>query len=153
MNLAIPAVPTHSEYNERMSRKRDVGGVLLNALHCRCPNCRHGKVFKGWPNRVLPKCPSCGLSYFRESGYYLGGMIITYILTAFIVVALYLVSLMIPAAANFSENFTYAFWAILAISLTLVLTRPAYSLWLALDFLIDPWTPDQPDERLRPGSN
>ena len=117
---------------------------MLNALRCRCPNCRQGKVFKGWPNRVLPRCPSCGLAYFRESGYYLGGMIITYILTAFIVVILYLVSLVLPGVSHFSENFTYAFWAILAISLTLVLMRPAYSLWLSLDFLIDPWVPDQP---------
>jgi len=127
-----------------MSPTRDVRGRLLNALRCRCPNCRQGKVFKGWPNRVLPRCPSCGLAYFRESGYYLGGMIITYILTAFIVVALYLVSLLLPGVNHFSENFTYAFWAILAISLTLVLMRPAYSLWLSLDFLIDPWVPDQP---------
>jgi len=118
--------------------------LLLNALHCRCPNCRQGRIFRGWPTRVLPRCPHCGLSYFRESGYYLGGMIITYILTAFIVVALYLVSLLLPGVSHFSENFTYAFWAILAISLTLVLMRPAYSLWLSLDFLIDPWVPDQP---------
>ena len=71
-------------------------------------------------------------------------MIITYILTAFIVVILYLVSLALPGVSYFSENFTYAFWAILAISLTIVLMRPAYSLWLSLDFLIDPWAPDQP---------
>lgn len=70
-------------------------------------------------------------------------MIITYILTAFIIVVLYLVSLLLPGASKMSENFTYAFWAVLAISLTLVLMRPAYSLWLALDFLIDPWLPDQ----------
>lgn len=71
-------------------------------------------------------------------------MIITYILTAFIVVILYLISLVLPGMSHFSENSTYAFWAILAISLTIVLMRPAYSLWLSLDFLIDPWVPDQP---------
>ena len=124
--------------------RSDVRGLLLNALRCRCPNCRQGKVFRGWPNRVYPRCPSCGLSYFRESGYFLGGMIITYILTAFIIVILYLVSLALPVARNFSENFTYGFWAVLAISLTLVLVRPSYSLWLALDYLIDPWLPNQP---------
>ena len=93
---------------------------------------------------MLPKCPYCGLSYFREPGYYLGGMIITYILTAFIVVALYLVSLALPGSGTFSENFTFIFWACLAISLTILLMRPAYSLWLSLDFWIDPWQPDGP---------
>jgi hypothetical protein len=93
---------------------------------------------------VLPRCPDCGLSYFRESGYYLGGMIITYIFTSFILVAGYLVSLLFPGAAIFSENFKFGFWTFLAILLTLVLVRPAYSLWLSLDFWIDPWQPDEP---------
>jgi uncharacterized protein (DUF983 family) len=118
--------------------------LLLNALHCRCPNCRRGRIFRGWPNRVLRRCPDCGLSYFRESGYFLGGMIITYILTAFILLAVYLVSLLVPAVGILSENLKFAFWACLAISLTLVLMRPAYSLWLSLDFWIDPWQPNEP---------
>ena len=127
-----------------MAGRANFSKVLLNALHCRCPNCRQGRVFRGWPNRVLPRCPACGLSYFRESGYYLGGMIITYILTAFIVLAVYLVSLALPGARSLSENFAFAFWACLAISLTLLLMRPAYSLWLSLDFWIDPWQPGEP---------
>jgi uncharacterized protein (DUF983 family) len=124
-----------------VSRKRDLGAALLNALHCRCPNCRQGRIFQGWPNRVLPKCPACGLPYFRESGYYIGGMIITYIFTAFIVVGVYLVSLTLPATHSLSENVTFALWAVFAVSLTMVLMRPAYSLWLSLDFLLDPWQP------------
>jgi uncharacterized protein (DUF983 family) len=124
-----------------MSRKRHLSRVVLNALHCRCPNCRKGRIFQGWPNRVLPKCPVCGLPYFRESGYYVGGMIITYIFTAFIMVGVYLVSLVFPTTHTFSENVTFAMWTIFAISLMLALMRPAYSLWLSLDFLIDPWQP------------
>ena len=93
---------------------------------------------------MLPRCPHCGLSYFRESGYYLGGMIITYIFTAFILVAAYLVSLLFPGVDIFLENFNFIFWTSLAIVLTLVLMRPAYSLWLSLDFWIDPWQPDEP---------
>jgi hypothetical protein len=92
----------------------------------------------------LPRCPNCGLSYFRESGYYLGGMIITYILTTFIVLAAYVLSLALPAARRLPENVTFAFWGSLAISLVVLLMRPAYSLWLSLDFWIDPWQPDEP---------
>jgi Protein of unknown function (DUF983) len=93
---------------------------------------------------VLPRCPHCGLAYFRESGYFLGGMIITYVLTAFILVAAYLISLLLPGVAIISENFKFAFWTCLAIALTVGLVRPAYSLWLSLDFWIDPWQPDEP---------
>lgn len=93
---------------------------------------------------MLPRCPHCGLSYFREPGYFLGGMIITYIFTAFILLAAYLVSLLFSGAGIFSENFKFVFWTCLAIFLTLMLMRPAYSLWLSLDFWIDPWQPDEP---------
>ena len=69
-------------------------------------------------------------------------MIITYILSAFTVVILYLISLAVPFANRLSENVTYAFWACTAICLTVLLMRPAYSIWLSLDFWIDPWQPD-----------
>ena len=92
---------------------------------------------------MLPRCPDCGLPYFRESGYFLGGMIITYILTAFILLAGYLISLLLPGTSSFSENFKFAFWGSLAVLLTLVLVRPSYSLWLSLDFWIDPWQPGE----------
>lgn len=71
-------------------------------------------------------------------------MIITYILTAFILLTAYVLSLALPVATIFSENFTFGFWAIFAISLTLLLMRPSYSLWLSLDFWIDPWQPEEP---------
>jgi hypothetical protein len=70
-------------------------------------------------------------------------MIITYILTAFILLAAYLVSLLFPGAGSFSENFKFVFWAGLAVLLTLVLVRPSYSLWLSLDFWLDPWQPGE----------
>ena len=71
-------------------------------------------------------------------------MIITYILTTFIVLAAYILSLAFPAAWRLPENFNFAFWGCLAISLVVLLMRPAYSLWLSLDFWIDPWQPDEP---------
>jgi hypothetical protein len=71
-------------------------------------------------------------------------MIITYILTTFIVLAAYVLSLVLPAARRLPENVTFAFWGCLAISLVVLLMRPAYSLWLSLDFWIDPWQPDEP---------
>lgn len=70
-------------------------------------------------------------------------MIITYILTAFILLAGYVVSLLFPPAVTFSEDFKLVFWMGLAVLLTFVLVRPAYSLWLSLDFWIDPWQPGE----------
>jgi hypothetical protein len=70
-------------------------------------------------------------------------MIITYMLTAFILLAAYLASLLLPGAGVLSENSKFIFWICLAVLLTLVLVRPSYSLWLSLDFWIDPWQPGE----------
>src|SRR5665213_845817 len=118
--------------------------AIANALRCRCPNCRQGGVFRAWPNRVWAHCPVCGLSFFRESGYYLAGMIFTYIATAFVLLAAYLLSLLLPQLTTLSENAKFALWSLFAILLTILFVRPAYSFWLSLDFWIDPWLPGKP---------
>ena len=118
-----------------------IGQTIRYALKCRCPNCHQGRIFRGWPNKVWPRCPVCSLSFFREPGYYLGGMIITYILVAFMLLALYLLSLLLPSEALVAENTKLIFWTVFAILLTILVVKPAYSLWLALDFWIHPWSP------------
>ena len=114
-----------------------------NAVQYRCPNCHQGRLFRGWLNQVLPQCPSCGLSYFRESGYYVGGMIITYIFTAVVLLASYLISLLIPSVVPISENIKLVSWVVFGVLLALLLVRPAYSLWITLDFWVDPWRPGE----------
>src|SRR6266571_3151965 len=108
-----------------MRKRPPVGPVLAAALRLRCPNCRKGPVFRGWPNRVHPRCPVCGLSFMRESGYYLGGMILTYIFAAFVLLAGYLLSLALPSLAAIPDYTKLLFWVALAIVLTLLFVRPA----------------------------
>jgi uncharacterized protein (DUF983 family) len=113
--------------------------AVLTALRFRCPNCREGPVFRNRLNGVLRECPKCGLPYFRESGYYLGGMIITYIFTAVALLAGYLFWFIVPGVRIRLQCIHSAVWVAMAIGLTLAFVRPAYSLWLALDFWLDPW--------------
>ena len=54
--------------------------TIQRAAHWRCPNCGRGRLFRG-VFRMLPRCPECGLSYFPEQGYYVGAMIINYVVT------------------------------------------------------------------------
>src|SRR6185295_5591195 len=114
--------------------------ALANALRLRCPNCHKGILFGNWLNKILPRCPNCCLSYHPESGYYLGGMIITYVLTAAVLVPVYLLSLLLPENNVIARHGTL-FWVGLAIVLAFAFVRPAYSLWLALDYWVDPWKP------------
>jgi len=52
-------------------------------LHCKCPRCRRGDMFKGGPynfgsNKILDRCPHCDLRYEIEPGYFYAAMYVSY---------------------------------------------------------------------------
>jgi ABC-type multidrug transport system permease subunit len=100
-------------------------------------------VLERWPNKMLLSCPACGLSYFRESGYFIGGMIITYALTLLVVIPVFLLSLLLPDVKNISDYWRFAAWIVFAIPLALFFMPYSYSLWLSLDYWIEPWKPEK----------
>jgi len=117
-----------------------LGEALITAMRCRCPRCRRGALFSGWPNRVLPRCPECGLNYFREQGYFVGGMVVTYIVAMAVLGAVSLVVFfLLPEKGWLSENEKMALWFVAAVALTLGLLRRSYSVWIVLDYWIEPW--------------
>jgi uncharacterized protein (DUF983 family) len=91
---------------------------------------------------MLPRCPECGLSYFPEQGYYVGAMIINYIVTTACVVAIFLLSLLFPDITKLSTNEKILLWMSFAIALSLLLMRQSYSFWLGLDFWVKPRSPN-----------
>lgn len=123
------------------ARALPLRGVLHDALRLRCPYCQQGCVLARWPNKVYPECSRCGLSFFREQGYYIGGMIITYGLTLAVVIPVFLASLLLPDLRIVSDNGRFALWVLFAVPLSFLLMPYAYSLWLHLDFWLEPWRP------------
>jgi uncharacterized protein (DUF983 family) len=117
--------------------------IVGRAVRWRCPNCGRGALFRG-VFRMLPRCPECGLSYFPEQGYYVGAMIINYAITTACVVAIFLLSLLLPDFTRLSTNAKSFLWMAFAIALSLLLMRHSYSLWLALDFWVKPRRPEGP---------
>src|ERR1700739_4783360 len=99
--------------------------IVRRAAHWRCPNCGRGRLFRG-VFRMLPRCPECGLSYFPEQGYYVGAMIINYIVTSACVVTIFLVSLLMPDFTSLSTNSKILLWMAFAIVLSLLLVRHSY---------------------------
>ena len=122
--------------------------ILGRAARWRCPNCGRGGLFRGI-FRMLQHCPVCGLSYFPEQGYYVGAMIINYGVTTASVVAIFLLSLLLPDFTHLSTNSKILVWMGFAIALSLALVRHSYALWLGLDFWVKP---RQPDASTRPKS-
>ena len=118
--------------------------MLSTAWRCRCPRCGTGALFAAWPNRVLPRCPACGLPYFREQGYFVGGMVVTYIVTmAVLAVVSLVVFFVLPESGLLTENGKMAVWFVSAILLTMAFLRRSYSLWISLDYWIEPWEPGE----------
>lgn len=56
-------------------------------LEGRCPNCRDGKIFKHPISKLNrfglmhKNCPSCGLEFEREPGFFYGAMYVSYALS------------------------------------------------------------------------
>ncbi|HEV7967148.1 MAG TPA: DUF983 domain-containing protein [Candidatus Acidoferrales bacterium] len=117
--------------------------IVRRAAHWRCPYCGRGRLFRG-VFRMRSRCLECGLSYFPEQGYYVGAMIINYIATTAVVVAIFLLSLLFRDFTTLSINAKILLWMAFAIALSLLLTRHAYSFWLGIDFWIKPRRPDIP---------
>jgi uncharacterized protein (DUF983 family) len=123
------------------ARSLPLRSVIRDALRLRCPYCQQGRLLARWPNKIFPECSRCGLSFFREQGYYIGGMVITYGLTLAVVIPVFLVSLLLPDLRIVSDNGRFALWVFFAVPLCFVLMPYSYSLWIHLDFWLEPWTP------------
>ena len=129
--------------------KPPIRDVLVYALRYRCPNCHRGPIFKGRFNQVLVRCPECGLAYFRESGYFVGGMILTYGFTVAVLVIAYLLTPFVPDTTWMSDTWKYALWIVFMLVLAAVFVRPAYALWLSLDYWLEPWPPPKGKQQIQ----
>ncbi len=120
-----------------MSRRPKVSAILGRALTLRCPNCGIGRPLRGW-FRVEQHCSHCGLQIYRESGYFIGAIYISYFLTVAPIVAGFFV---LPRFIRLPLATESTLWVVMAILLSLVSVRLGRSLWLAIDFFLDPWSP------------
>lgn len=123
--------------------------VLLRGLHLRCPNCGLGPLLER-PFRMHRACQVCGLSFFRESGYYVGAMILNYGVTSFLVIVAYLISLFLPEVLHVSSDVKILIWMAAAVVITLPMVPYSRALWLAFDYWIEPWEPADPLLRKAP---
>lgn len=113
--------------------------ALGTGFALRCPRCGKGRLFRGWLE-MRRECPACKLPYYRESGYFLGAMILNYGFTAAVVLAAYLATLALRWEAILHTTSALFGWMGFGVSVSLLLMRHAYSLWLSLDYWLEPWS-------------
>lgn len=74
-----------------------IGSKLYSILKFKCPKCHVGDLyptkiwsFKGW-FAMNDKCNVCGQKFVLEPGFYWGAMFVSYILSSFLIFAIFAV--------------------------------------------------------------
>jgi uncharacterized protein (DUF983 family) len=113
---------------------------LARGFRLRCPRCGHGALLRGaYGFRMRRECPVCGLDYFREPGYYVGAMIINYGITVVLIVGAYLISTFMREVWHTSSDWKILAWMGASIVISLSIVPLSRSLWLAIDYWVEPW--------------
>jgi uncharacterized protein (DUF983 family) len=107
------------------------------ALRNRCPHCETGPIYSGF--FMNDTCPHCRYRYYRESGYFLGSMILSYFASSglgiFIMLLLFI--------AYQVEIVPAAIAAVLAVAVVMpIFSRISRILWIRLDYLVNPGRSD-----------
>jgi uncharacterized protein (DUF983 family) len=100
--------------------------MLTGVLKNRCPVCSKGAVFSGFVamNRA---CPSCGVVFEKEPGFFLGASIAAYFLGSFSLVPTMVIGLMV---LHFEILPVAVFGVFQILILTPVLYRYSRLIWL-----------------------
>lgn len=114
-------------------KRRALSSNVLGVLQQKCPRCRRGTIFRGLFT-MHRACPSCGLEFEREQGYFLGAMYFSYALAVLIVLPVIAVMVM----SGFAAAPIYLTSTATLIILAPWLFRYSRVLWLYMDQVIDP---------------
>jgi uncharacterized protein (DUF983 family) len=108
--------------------------VLGRAARLVCPRCGGTPLFRGWFT-MPPACERCGLRFERAQGYFVGAIYVNYTVTATSVIGGYL---LLWRYADVSLTTQFLVWIPVAVLLPLWFFRYSRSLWLSLEYLINP---------------
>jgi uncharacterized protein (DUF983 family) len=117
--------------------------ILMRGFKLRCPSCGQGALYKS-AFKMWEQCPSCGLLYGREQGYFVGAIYLNVMATEALILLVYLVSVF---TGMISDRIIFPLLIGMAIALPLIFFRFSRSLWLSIDHIISPH-PHQPKASL-----
>jgi uncharacterized protein (DUF983 family) len=107
--------------------------VLSRAIRLRCPACGQSSLIER-PFHIRHHCPSCRSLFKREEGFFVGAILANVITTEFAILAVCLISLLVLGASY--QTVLVALF-ILALVFPLAFFHHSWSLWLAVDYLIE----------------
>jgi uncharacterized protein (DUF983 family) len=112
--------------------------MVKRGLRKHCPRCGAGHLFRTWW-RMDERCPSCGLRFEREEGYFTGVMLLN---MSVVLACLFLVTMGYMLALGANEGLS-VWWPIaiggaVAIVLPILLYPFARTTWFAIDLAMRP---------------
>ncbi len=72
--------------------QRTLLSILSRCLRLRCPACGQASIVKRL-FKIKDRCPSCGVSFNREEGFFVGPILINVVTTEAVILAAYFISL------------------------------------------------------------
>lgn len=114
-------------------------GVMVKRGFARhCPNCGGGHLFVHW-FRMEERCPTCGIKFEREEGFFLGAFLINFAVgEGLIAVLLFGYVILLSAHQHVSVPWFIAAGIVLSVLATLLFYPFSKTIWSALDIAMKP---------------
>lgn len=123
------------------SERPSWGVLLLRGLRKRCARCGGGRVYDSW-FRMKERCPTCGLRFEREPGFFVGAYLINF---AVAIALLFVVCMAFVAQRAVDADASP--WPAMVAGLVVALAAPvvlypfARTVWSAIDLGMTPVEP------------
>jgi len=118
--------------------KPTFGTMLKRGLVRHCPHCGGGHLFVHW-FRMLERCPTCGIKFEREEGFFLGAFLINFgIGEGLIALLLFGYVILLSANQDVSVPAFIAAGIVMSVVATLFFYPFSKTVWSALDLAMKP---------------
>ena len=114
--------------------------TMGRALMRRCPYCGGHGVFDGHFT-LRERCPTCGVKFEREEGYFLGGYALNLVVAELVGLGLAIVLLFKTDLRELELIWQEVIAVLLAVAFPLILFPFSRTVWIALDLALDPPAP------------
>jgi uncharacterized protein (DUF983 family) len=111
--------------------------TLRRALTRRCPYCGGGSIYKGYLE-LRETCPTCGVRFEREEGYFLGAYALNLIVSEFLALGLALYLIFGTGFRDADIIWKTAVAVAMAVVFPIIFFPYSRTVWIAMDLTFHP---------------
>jgi uncharacterized protein (DUF983 family) len=116
--------------------KRDPRTIILTLGRClklQCPACGRASIVER-PFHLKHRCDACGVVFKREEGFFVGAIMANVMATEVLILLVYFLCLLLT---NLGEQSMLTVLFVVGVTFPLFFYHHSWSLWLAIDHLIE----------------